>query len=168
MSREPQTPEEGSADEMSDQRYGGGMSERERAELHQRIMNLRADKAGLQPSPLRLAYRDGHRDARHAAAELVAALTVVGDAPQCEWREIATAPKDGTIIDVWLGDASDEDIEFYCAPGTRRSAGWHFRQGRFRPYMGLSLPVVTVRPTHWMHLPAPPVPLVLRPAEERQ
>lgn len=55
------------------------MSERERAELHQRIMNLRADKAGLQPSPLRLAYRDGHRDARHAAAELVAALPVVGD-----------------------------------------------------------------------------------------
>ena len=64
---------------MSDQRYGGGMSERERAELHQRIMNLRADQAGLQPSPLRLAYRDGHRDARHAAAELVAALPVVGD-----------------------------------------------------------------------------------------
>ena len=79
MSRDPQTPEEGSADEMSDQRYGGGMSERERAELHQRIMNLRADQAGLQPSPLRLAYRDGHRDARHAAAELVAALPVVGD-----------------------------------------------------------------------------------------
>ena len=70
MSRDPQTPEEGSAD---------GFTWAERAELHQRIMNLRADQAGLQPSPLRLAYRDGHRDARHAAAELVAALPVVGD-----------------------------------------------------------------------------------------
>lgn len=73
MSRDPQTPEEGSAD---------GFTWAERAELHQRIMNLRADQAGLQPSPLRLAYRDGHRDARHAAAELVAALPVASR-PSC-------------------------------------------------------------------------------------
>jgi hypothetical protein len=39
-------------------------------QLHNAIMNLRADKVGLQPSPMRAAYREGHRDARHAAAEL--------------------------------------------------------------------------------------------------
>ena len=39
-------------------------------DLHDRIMNLRAEKVGLQPSPFRMAYREGFRDARHAAAEL--------------------------------------------------------------------------------------------------
>lgn len=72
------------------------------------------------------------------------------------WQPIDAAPQDGTIVNVWLGDADDEDVAFYCLPGTRISCGWSWQQGRLRPSMGLSLPVVTVRPSHWMALPKGP------------
>jgi hypothetical protein len=73
------------------------------------------------------------------------------------WQPIETAPKDGTIFDVWLGDAADDDVQFYCTEGTRRSCGWSWERGKFRPLGGLSvgMPVFVV-PTHWMPLPAPP------------
>jgi len=73
------------------------------------------------------------------------------------WRGIETAPKDGTVFDVWLGDADADEVEFYCGPLSRRSTDWHWHRDRFRPVMGLALPVVTVMPTHWMHRPEPPV-----------
>lgn len=73
-----------------------------------------------------------------------------------EWQPIETAPKDGSLVDVWLGNAEVDEVEFYCDRGTRRATGWHYRNGKFRPHMGLGLPVVTVTPTHWMPLPAPP------------
>jgi hypothetical protein len=77
--------------------------------------------------------------------------------PPQTWQPIETAPKDGTLIDVWLGDGSAEDVEFYCASRrSRRSTNWHWREGKFRPFVGLGMPIVTVRPTHWMALPAPP------------
>lgn len=72
------------------------------------------------------------------------------------WQPVETVPQDGTIVNVWLGDADDEDVAFYCLPGTRISCGWNWQQGRLRPSMGLSLPVVTVRPTFWMALPKGP------------
>lgn len=72
------------------------------------------------------------------------------------WRPIEEAPKDGTIIDVWLGDAEPADIDFYCTPGTRRSCGWSWRDGKFRPLGGLSATMPTfVQPTHFRHLPKP-------------
>ena len=74
-----------------------------------------------------------------------------------DWQPIETAPKDGTIIDVWLADAEDEDVAFYCTPGTRRSSGWAFHNGKFRPLGGLLKNMtVFVLPTHWMPLPDPP------------
>lgn len=74
-----------------------------------------------------------------------------------DWRPIETAPRDGTVIDVWLGDADEEDVDFYCTPGTRRSPAWGFIAGRFRPLIGLSTPMTTfVQPTHWMPMPGPP------------
>ena len=40
--------------------------------LHNDIMNIECDKNHMQEYPeLRLHYKQGHRDARHAAAELV-------------------------------------------------------------------------------------------------
>ena len=74
-----------------------------------------------------------------------------------QWQPIETAPRDGTIIDVWLGDADMRDVEFYCTHGTRRSPGWWFSNGKFRPLGGLE-PAMTVfvTPTHWMPLPNPP------------
>lgn len=74
------------------------------------------------------------------------------------WQPIETAPRNGTIVDVWLGDAEEEDIDFYCSPGTRRACDWSWRDGKWRPHIrGLSL-TVFVQPTHWMPLPAPPEP----------
>lgn len=73
-----------------------------------------------------------------------------------QWQPADTVPQDGTIVNVWLADADDEDVAFYCLPGTRISCGWSWQHGRLRPSMGLSLPVVTVRPTFWMPLPKGP------------
>ena len=71
------------------------------------------------------------------------------------WQPIETAPKDGTIFDVWLGDASKSDLDFYCGRGTQRSPSWHWWNGKFRPAGGLGMPTF-VQPTHWMPLPAAP------------
>ena len=74
-----------------------------------------------------------------------------------EWMPIESAPKDGTPIDVWLDDAPEEDVAFYCTAGTRRSPGWSWHNGKFRPMAGLNtFPPVFVQPTHWMPLPPPP------------
>lgn len=73
------------------------------------------------------------------------------------WRTIDSAPKDGTIIDVWLGEeVEDGDHGFYCSPGTRRATSWHWKGGKFRPYTGLMNMPVAIAPTHWMPLPSPP------------
>lgn len=72
------------------------------------------------------------------------------------WQPIETAPRNGTIIDVWLGTADLDDVAFYCGPsGSRRAADWVWVGGKFRPAMGLQMPV-SVEPTHWMPLPEPP------------
>jgi hypothetical protein len=82
-----------------------------------------------------------------------------------EWQPIETAPKDGTVIDVWLRGSLD-DIEFYCqGPPMRvlgadqyqgRSAGWMWLNDKFRPYMrGLHMPTF-IQPTHWQSMPEPP------------
>lgn len=39
--------------------------------LHNEIMNIKCDTEGMTGINLILAYKRGHRDARHAAAELV-------------------------------------------------------------------------------------------------
>ncbi len=78
------------------------------------------------------------------------------------WLDISTAPKDGTLIDVWLGDSDGPfspepaDIDFYCTKGTRRSGDWAWANGKFRPCGGLPGMTVFVQPTHWMPLPTPP------------
>jgi hypothetical protein len=75
------------------------------------------------------------------------------------WQPIETAPRDGTIIDVWLGNVSKSDADFYCSPGTRRSPAWSWRGDRFRPLGGLpgfEMMTTFVKPTHWMPLPNPP------------
>ena len=83
-----------------------------------------------------------------------------------EWQPIDTAPRDGTVIDVWLNHETLADIEFYCQmPPTRsggkgcfggRSTGWMWLNGKFRPYLRGLQATVFVQPTHWMPLPEPP------------
>lgn len=74
------------------------------------------------------------------------------------WQDISTAPKDGTVFDVWLGglDIDEDDIEFYCGVATRRSANWHYLNGKFRPCAGLSSIPTFIHPSHWRPRPAPP------------
>jgi hypothetical protein len=72
------------------------------------------------------------------------------------WRLMETAPRDGTIVDVWLGNAEKDEVEFYCTPGSRRACDWKWQQGKFRPATGLMVLVVTVVPTHWMPIPQGP------------
>ena len=80
-----------------------------------------------------------------------------------KWQPIETAPRDGAIFDAWLGETDDAfspdsaDIAFYCTKGTRRSPGWHWKGGKFRPYVEGPVTLTTfVQPTHWMPLPEPP------------
>lgn len=78
------------------------------------------------------------------------------------WQPIATAPKDGTLFDVWLGDADDVDVGFYCSHGTRRSVDWTWDQftNLFRPTAGIfaasTILPVSVQPTHWRPRPGGP------------
>jgi hypothetical protein len=100
--------------------------------------------------------------------ELLAAERARTIAECAAWKPIETAPKD-CIIDVWLGDADQTDIDFYCTPGTRRSCGWQWRDGKFRPLGGLPIPAVAVfvQPTHWQPLSAPPTNEALRALGEK-
>lgn len=115
-------------------------------------------------SPQRWAHLNAGEESRELAeAErlLAAALTAAEAKARreaTEWRSIETAPRDGAVFDVWLGDAEPADVEFYCSPGSRRSPGWAWRQGKFRPCTGLTTMTVFVQPTHWMPLPEPPAP----------
>jgi hypothetical protein len=84
--------------------------------------------------------------------KIVAAASVASGAG---WRTMDSAPRDGTPIDVWLGNASESDVDFYCTKGSRRSPGWIWSNGKFRPVAGL--PTFEV-PTHWMPAPAGPSP----------
>lgn len=81
--------------------------------------------------------------------------------PREGWQDIATAPKDGTVVDLWVKgnrytDASWGEYESYSYKNyphgkTSKSQGW--RQFSFDDgdYLG-----VGNEPTHWMPLPTPP------------
>jgi hypothetical protein len=78
-----------------------------------------------------------------------------------EWQPIETAPKDGTVIDVWLGDVNYEDADhaFYVGvPDCKRSPNWHFINGKFRPFAFGQALTVFVEPTHWITKPEAPLP----------
>jgi hypothetical protein len=76
------------------------------------------------------------------------------------WLTMDTAPRDGTLIDVWLGDAIGADAEIYCSPDSRRAVDWFWWKDQFRPWgghfaMGAILPL-TIQPTHWRPRPEGP------------
>jgi hypothetical protein len=75
------------------------------------------------------------------------------------WQPISTAPRDGTVIDLWCTGEPD-DIAFYCRDlfGKRqgRVTECYFDRG-WRPCMGLTRgALLPVEPTHWRPLPNPP------------
>lgn len=61
------------------------------------------------------------------------------------WQPISTAPKDGTVVDLWC--------EYYRMPDCL------FIHGEWRQMFGESpeeFDIVIGKPTHWMPLPEPP------------
>ncbi len=112
--------------------------------LHDAIMNLRADVPGDCDEK---SYRIGHRDARHAAAELVAALPVSPSAQ--EWRSIASAPK-GTQILVWIVGIEPRPRIAYWSDRASHGGGVGWFGLQSQHFIGLNV-------THWMPLPAAPV-----------
>lgn len=88
-----------------------------------------------------------------------------------KWQRIETAPKDGTVVDLWIV-GSDDTVDFY-APTARKIPGRPLRHGRATNFLwmkkGINQPnwypqgglpgyplSPDVTPTHWMPLPEPP------------
>ena len=75
------------------------------------------------------------------------ACPAVEMAPQAlEWQPIATAPKDGTLVDLWLDKGDTRRITgcYWSESGLCWTDGdRYYLKGR-------------VQPTHWMPLPEPP------------
>ncbi len=69
-----------------------------------------------------------------------------------EWRDISTAPKDGTRALVWI-DLRGEHItdRSYATIGCWDEFWGVWRDGHVGPQL-------RERPTHWMPLPPPPAP----------
>jgi len=76
-----------------------------------------------------------------------------------DWQDISTAPKDGTLIDIWIGRERRTDVcwrmsedqphrEWWCA--RELTAEWH-EWGWCNLGQEYS-----VAPTHWMPLPRAP------------
>ena len=69
------------------------------------------------------------------------------------WQPIETAPKDGTVIDLWVKSG--------CLHGGHRECFAEFRDGCWQSERWNGMDVVEWLPiefqaTHWMPVPAPP------------
>jgi hypothetical protein len=128
-------------------------------DLHRPTLEAAAEVARMQATQ----WADGET-AQFASNEIARDILALGDGGGDGWQTIDSAPKDGTIIDVWLGNASEDDVQFYCTEGGRRSPAWSWKQGKFRPLGGLDVAMpVFVEPTHWRPLPSPPSVPQLQP-----
>lgn len=72
--------------------------------LHGRIMNIRARRQkDNEPDFLHVAYKEGHRDARHAAAELADSVEIERDNLNKALRDLLASHDDLTN---WANDPS--------------------------------------------------------------
>ena len=89
------------------------------------------------------AAHESHDEMRALAAKLRALAEATG------WRDIATAPRDGTEIDVWCIDHADEGYQRVT------NAWWSVPDGRWRCYTDDGL-IWASQPVFWQPLPPPP------------
>ena len=145
------------------------MSERETALSRSQIATLRELADDLSQIVVAVSSRDGDATARqHQRAEAVRAvvewLAGADPVPVCQWREIATAPKDGTRIlltpAVWT---AKKVVSAYYRLGLWWVESADVR-GSMRAFTDPDDDASHWPFTHWMPLPAPPVALV--PAEQ--
>ena len=87
-----------------------------------------------------------------------------------DWRPIETAPKDGTIVDLWIV-GGDDMVDFYAPTAKKKPRSpercgrapnfrWQHKlpnQPNWYPVGGLGYSLSPeVRATHWMPIPDPP------------
>lgn len=66
-----------------------------------------------------------------------------------DWQPIDTAPKDGTQILVWPYWSSRSPTQVYWRDLQRKPGRWEITPSHY---------CAGADPTHWMPLPAPPIP----------
>ena len=71
-----------------------------------------------------------------------------------EWRDISTAPKDGSgFLGYRAGDVAEHRVTWWGKTSHVPLYGWCFKT---RPYDSECWDVDLWEPTHWMPLPEPP------------
>ena len=79
-----------------------------------------------------------------------------------DWQPIETAPRDGTVIDLWVGGARFADCRWgkpdHCCgeAGQYCDSEWHGQPEGWVVTDWNEVLCVDDDPTHWMPLPAPP------------
>lgn len=122
--------------------------------------------------PLWRAYAEEAR-----AAIRVIAPAVLEEAAESKWKSIETAPKDGTVIDIWVAGLHEgvrvpnaywSDEGFSHGPmRTDGEPGWAAENMGYDGCDGYADdPDEGVLAIHWMPLPTPPAPS--HPARRRQ
>lgn len=134
---------------------------------------VRCLSCGLRTAEIEDAYSD--------LPSAIAAWNTRAPAELTGWRDIETAPKDGSLIDIWIAGCRETDVRFgrpehscgeygrYC-DSCPSYDGWvsshceHYLTGESGLYDD--------EPTHWMYPPAPPgttrAPADLRSAVEAE
>jgi hypothetical protein len=88
-----------------------------------------------------------------------AAAFLMAERERDQWQDISTAPKDGTVIDVWVSHPDRAGGGYRQAFVKWERGEWVDLVNRYAPVEGHFNPVTgtpVIRVTHWMTLPAPP------------
>lgn len=92
-------------------------------------------------------------DVLHSWAQDMVAAFAAEQAPEREgWQPIATAPRDGSVFDVWIPSFAEPGKGYRVADLQMCPDGRLYRHSR------LNLAELARWPTHWMPLPTAPRP----------
>ena len=72
------------------------------------------------------------------------------------WQPIETAPKDGTIVDLWVGGKRHANCFWACAVGDN-DGSWRQQWAEYDASSFGVFETVGKEPTHWMPPPNPPI-----------